>query len=350
MYTEPNRFDEDRFQNNTPYGGCTPYGAPEPWQQGEKKRERRALFIQGLFGGSALICTIIVQYAVVFAMMAFGVYETKYLTDSVFQYGVDIITTLLSILLPFLLFGKALQKQTGIENPLPLSAPKKKSLFFLAVPASLGLCMVANLATSYLAAAASAFGVELSSPELALPTGFFGVLTAFCRVAVVAAVVEELAFRGVIMQNLRPFGDSFAIVMSAFVFAFMHGNLIQAPFALIAGCALGYIAIKTDSLWTSIVIHALNNCVSLLISYLGESMDTQSLTRLSSLIIYGLILIGAICFLAFYLKTSQTSERPARRKTRLSGPAKAAAYLCAPTMLVVIIIMLYTTSKFVKLG
>lgn len=342
MNTEP--FDNNENGSSFSY---IPYGAPDPWQLDARKREKKALRFQGLLGGGALLCTIGVQYVVVFLMMALNVYD-KYENDSLFQSGADILIVLLSILLPFVIFGKALQKRTGIEEPLPLGAPKSKALFFLAVPAGLGLCMVANIATSYFTVAASAFGVELSSPELAMPEGVLGVLTSFCRVAVVAAVVEELAFRGFVMQNLRPFGDRFAIVMSAFVFAFMHGNLIQAPFALIAGCALGYLAVKTDSLWTSIVVHALNNSISLLISYLGESMDTQALTRLSSIIIYGLIFIGSICFLAFYLKTSSAGVSARRRRTLLSGTQKAFSYLTAPTMIIVIVIMLYTTSKFVN--
>ena len=187
-----------------------------------------------------------------------------------------------------------------------------------------------------------------TSASVLLVFPLIGILTAFCRVAVVAAVVEELAFRGVIMQNLRPFGDSFAIVMSAIVFAFMHGNLVQAPFALIAGCALGYIAIKTGSLWTSIVVHALNNSISLIISYLGQSMEKEALTILSAVIIYGLIIIGVPCFIAFAVKANRGNEpRPGRTLT--SGPAKSLAYLSAPTMIVVVIIMLYTTSKFVSL-
>lgn len=343
MNTEPFGYNE-----NEAFSGYAPYGTPNPWQLDARRREKKALRFQGLLGGGALLCTLAVSYAAVFLMLALNVYDEKYLTDPLFQSGADILITLFSILLPFAIFGKGLQKRTGIKESLPLGAPKKKSLFFLALPAGLGLCMVANIVTGYLTTVVSLFGVELSSPELAMPTGFLGVLTSFCRVAIVAAVVEELAFRGFVMQNLRPFGDGFAIVMSAFVFAFMHGNLIQAPFALIVGCALGYFAIKTDSLWTSIAVHALNNTVSLLISYLGESMETDALAHVSAIIIYGLILIGMPCFVIFLLKARNGFFAP-KKRTLLSPAAKAGAYLSAPTMIIVIIIMLYTTSKYVGL-
>lgn len=352
MYTNPNGYNGNQPQygaNSGYYGNVPPYGAPDPWQLDAKKREKKALRYQGLLGGGALLCTIGVGYIFALFMSLFGIYETKYLRDSLFQSGMDIIIVLFSILLPFVIFGKAIQKRTGIEDATPLGAPRKASLFLLAIPAGLGLCMIANIATNYFIVVASTFGFELSSPDLAMPEGFLGVLTSFCRVAVVAAVVEELAFRGFVMQNLRPFGDGFAIVMSAFVFAFMHGNLIQAPFALIVGCALGYLAIKTDSLWTSIVIHAINNSISLAASYLGESMKEEALTRLAAVIIYGLIIVGIPCFLIFIRKANKGIAHKGRR-TLLSGTEKTFAYLSAPTMIIVIITMLYTTSKYIALG
>ena len=80
--------------------------------------------------------------------------------------------------------------------------------------------------------------------------------------------------RGVVMQPLRKYGDWFAILTSAFVFALMHGNLVQAPFAFIAGIGLGYAVIASGSLWTGILVHLLNNSISVIqtiaIAYLPE--------------------------------------------------------------------------------
>ena len=72
--------------------------------------------------------------------------------------------------------------------------------------------------------------------------------------------------RGVVMQPLRKFGDRFAIVASAVLFAILHGNMVQIPFAFVAGLALGYFAIVTNSIWTSVVIHSLNNLSAVIIS------------------------------------------------------------------------------------
>ena len=73
--------------------------------------------------------------------------------------------------------------------------------------------------------------------------------------AIVPAVFEEFAFRGVVLNKLRKFGDSYAIIMSAVLFGLMHGNLSQIPFAFILGLVIGFIAVKTNSIIPGILIH-----------------------------------------------------------------------------------------------
>ena len=104
------------------------------------------------------------------------------------------------------------------------------------------------------------------------------ILLYFLIVAVMPAFVEEFAFRGVIMGVIRPFSDGLAILISAGAFALMHGNFVQMPFTFCCGLVFGFLVVKTNSLLPSIIIHFLNNGLSVLsdvlISYkiLDESM------------------------------------------------------------------------------
>ena len=94
------------------------------------------------------------------------------------------------------------------------------------------------------------------------------------------------------MQPLRRYGDAFAVAASSVIFALMHGNLIQAPFALIAGVGLGYFVISTGSIWTGVVIHFLNNLFSVVISLVqsntGQSADFAYTLTLSVSLVAGL--------------------------------------------------------------
>ena len=56
---------------------------------------------------------------------------------------------------------------------------------------------------------------------------------------------REMVYRGYILRTLLPHDKVFAIVVSSAMFALMHGNLLQIPFAFIVGLTCGYLAVKT---------------------------------------------------------------------------------------------------------
>lgn len=339
------QFQDDRF---APQGGDeNGFYHPAEYFFRAKRNEKKEIRYQSLLAGFAILCLILVQNITVAFMGLFGLYDL-YLSNPLFQSGVDIIIILLSILLPFSIFGRMIQNRSGVAEPLPFEKPREGKLLPLAVVGGLGMCMLANIVTGYLTSILTSAGLELSSPDLAMPEGGLGILVSFCRVVLVAAFVEEMALRGYVLQNLRKFGDGFAIAMSALVFGLMHCNLIQTPFALIVGAVLGYLCIKTGSLWTAVLVHALNNSISLVFSYLGDVVEKSVLTSLESLVIYALILAGIPCFVIFVKKVNEYPRE--KRKTALSNAEKTVAYLTTPTMIIAIILMLYFTSQYVKLG
>lgn len=90
------------------------------------------------------------------------------------------------------------------------------------------------------------------------------VMMVILTVAVIPAFVEEFAFRGVVMGVLRPYSEGLAIIVSSALFALMHGNFVQMPFTFCCGLVFAYMDIKTNSLMPSIIVHFLNNGLSVL--------------------------------------------------------------------------------------
>ncbi len=85
-------------------------------------------------------------------------------------------------------------------------------------------------------------------------------LLSFLSVAVVAPVAEELLFRGLILQGfLARYRLGFAIAASAVIFALFHLNPYQYFTAFVAGIILGWLFLRTRSLWTCIAAHAFYN-------------------------------------------------------------------------------------------
>jgi hypothetical protein len=106
-------------------------------------------------------------------------------------------------------------------------------------------------------------------PE-AFGTGTAGFIIAFIMVVVLAPVVEELFFRGFLYQALRQrWGANVAIIASGVLFSLAHFSLyLLVPIAVI-GFALAYLYERTDSLGPPIMLHALNNLISVVVVYYG---------------------------------------------------------------------------------
>ncbi|MBR4868595.1 MAG: CPBP family intramembrane metalloprotease [Clostridia bacterium] len=119
-------------------------------------------------------------------------------------------------------------------------------------------------------------------------------------ICVVPAIVEELAFRGVVLQILRKYGDGFAIVVSALLFGLFHGNVVQLPFAIGLGIVAGYITVRTNSMLPAMILHFCNNAMSCFVSYFGDWIYGH----LGSFTVYTLYLLwlvmGAVGVLILY--------------------------------------------------
>ena len=311
----------------------------------KRQQQKKEIKNIGLYTGFALICQVVIQNVLSVILKFTGLLE-KYSIDGAYQNAVDIILVILGLVVPFYFIGKKMKKVSGTDEALHLDISCDKTSFILAVISGVGFCMLASIVTSYFIFFLSIFGIELSSPDVAMPGGTVGITTSIIRVVIVAAVAEEIALRGYVMGNLRKYGDKFAIIISATVFAVIHGNLIQAPFALIAGFAIGYFTIKTGTLWTGIAIHAANNFISTAVSYLMDYIGEEKTNLIYVFVLYGFVISGFIAFKVFRKKTENIYLR--KDNLMMSTSEKAAAFFLNPAMIISMLYMIYITSFYVK--
>ncbi len=136
-----------------------------------------------------------------------------------------------------------------------------------------GVLTVAALTASILGTFVYGFTVDrlgldfLRPPEIDDEILFpgVGVLLTFQALVVVTPVSEELLFRGFALRGLlRSIGPGPAVVASAVVFAALHlepGSMIPIFFT---GVFLGWLYVRTGSLWPCIAAHAGQNVLALL--------------------------------------------------------------------------------------
>ena len=92
----------------------------------------------------------------------------------------------------------------------------------------------------------------------------------FLVVAVVAPVVEELTYRGLGFAAVRQFfGGAVAVVVTGVAFGLAHGLVIALPVLTIFGLILGWLRLRTKSLYPPIILHAIFNGTALLAAVLA---------------------------------------------------------------------------------
>ena len=96
-----------------------------------------------------------------------------------------------------------------------------------------------------------------------------GLLLNLFIIALIPAIGEELTFRGVLQQSLtRRMNPHVAILLSAAIFSFIHFQFYGFLPRMFLGVLLGYMFYVTGSLWTSILMHFVNNGCAVVIYYL----------------------------------------------------------------------------------
>lgn len=319
-----NNFYED--QNVPPQPQCPPQYVQAPYQQPiyvqpvvmqnpeEYKRKRDLRRIGLAIGLPAIILSVIgFLWSFVYLFVTKRFFGMSYneaaelLDNPAVQQVLQIILSCLMFLIPFTIGAKCLKIK--ISNLIMFDKAKKGTflpfLFF-----GIGFCSFSNVATSYASGYISSFleffgiDAEYNVDFGANPEGVFGFLLSFITTAIVPALVEEFACRGIVLGLLKKYGEGFAIISSSIIFGVMHGNFEQIPFATLVGFILGYIYVKTKSIWVCVAVHCINNAISVIFTYLSGvvSVNTQNLLYLIYLIIS---MLAAIVGVLLFAKNSE---------------------------------------------
>ena len=108
---------------------------------------------------------------------------------------------------------------------------------------------------------------------------------------VVGPLTEELVFRSGMVRLMRLSGLSsfLAVSISAFSFAIVHGNWVQAVPAFLIGVLLGYLYLRTGNLKLCLPAHIANNSIAVLLMLIPgadtmmDGLSTLTLVLLGSL-------------------------------------------------------------------
>lgn len=307
-----------------------------------KKQEKRDIFKTSFFLGIALIVSYLVLTlfsAVAIVVLGFFGYDNNEILniflDDYSGYLLNSLSLTLCLVFPFLLL-KVVSKKSVCEIAC-FNKPNK--YWFLSIFFALGVAMASNIANGIFDEFLKSF-FDFEAVQVEIGDGVYSneteLIFSLVNIALIPALVEEFAFRGMILGSLKKFGNMPAILISSLIFALYHGNFVQIPFAFMVGIALGMIFVITGSVWPSIIVHFLNNDYAVFANAYGEDYQSTYL-----LIYFGLILVGI--FSCVFLSKTGGFKKLKSKKTQLSSTSKFLRIILNPTVIVVLAYLLYTS-------
>ena len=231
-----------------------------------------------------------------------------------------------------------------VRNPFSPVKPVPGGMIVLGIIGGVGVCMISNIVTTYLKMYLENIGVPM--PEF--PQLMENTWTSFglnlLVIAVLPAVLEEMVFRGFVLQSLRRHGDGFAVFISALLFGLMHGNIVQVPFAFMVGLVIGWLYVVTDNIWIPILVHFFNNALSVCMEFIAYDMSDYTANWFYSLCIYGLAFVGGVALLSLILfYRRQLKAKPYDRT--LTFGQRLGTLMKTPTFVISLIIFLILIGK-----
>lgn len=228
--------------------------------------------------------------------------------------------------------------------PMPLGAPKGGVKVPLLIMIGFGGCILTNYVCIFISMFYSIFGLGSTGGSSGpMPQNALDIAAMFFSTAIVPALIEELALRGVVMTPLRKYGDGFAIMFSAFIFGIFHGTLEQIPFAFACGLFMGYAVVMTESLWTGVIIHALNNSVSVIQMAIMMEHGDEAAGTFFLLLSAVVILAGGGCLAIYLVKYRKEDIPKLKSKTTLMKSSHLfGAAVSSPATIVAIVYFVIT--------
>ena len=141
-------------------------------------------------------------------------------------------------------------------------------------------------------------GEELINPaaEAIIGGNFF---LSLIYAAIIAPIFEELIFRKLLLNKLRRFGDIPAILMTGIAFGMFHMNLSQMFYATVLGFIFAYVAIRTNTVKYSIIMHMIINFIATIMSPLISSGKVGGIILIYVWISIALT-VGTVFFLLYF--------------------------------------------------
>ena len=358
-YTSPNQSFNNQYNGYNPQGQAYFQGNFQNYQQTtllnqekflklrEQKNEIRRFAKIIAF---AMLGFLVASMLFSVTLEIFGFIDLYYSSGS-FSSSVGVFYSILTVGVPFLIAKKAIYKTPDL-SVCSYSAPKANLKTICIIFLSVLGCLASMYVTGYIQSFFEYVGFSFSSGDEPQVNSIVDIIALFIGTALVPPLVEEFAMRNVVMQPLRKYGNTFAIICSALVFGVFHGTPTQIPFAILCGLFLGYAVIATDCIWIGVIIHAIVNGLSCCYYAILYFTDEETADTTYGFICLALAGLGFVALLIYLSKYKAEFNRIISKKglEEYTLGQKVSKFIFAPAMVIALIVFLIQAISMVDWG
>jgi membrane protease YdiL (CAAX protease family) len=223
-------------------------------------------------------------------------------TDNI--YLTLLINELVLILGPVLIYAVAV-KRVNLKETFRFNRPGVLPvvlIVLISVPAYFVAAMLNNLLVYLLQ-----FLGNIPAQPIPIPGNIGELLFGLLIIAVLPGICEEMMHRGLLLRAYEKRGSYKAVVITSIFFGLFHFDLTNLLGPVFLGLVIGYYVIRTNSIFSGMLAHFLNNAIAELMQYFQEDKSqpqfvTVSTEELIWLLIFGCIGLAAAGFLLHIFK------------------------------------------------
>ena len=292
--------------------------------------ERKRIYKTANAVGGAFLMGFGLSYLLQFWVLGV-VNNNEIISNSCTQWLLQIFLSTIIFTLPFIIF--TVPMNVRVSTACPLGKGEKGTVLPI-ILVGLGVSMLGNILSSMFTGFLEKIGFVNDATPLPTDTaaGWHIPLLVVLGGAILPALVEEFALRGIALGALKKFGNGFAIILTAILFGIMHGNIEQIPFAFMLGLYLGFAVIRTGTMWTAVAIHLINNGFAFLLDMLSGNLSTLEINTIS----YFYFMLTVVLTVVGILLGSRVKgcfSLPPEEKSELSFGEKLSTAVLTPCMI-----------------
>lgn len=249
--------------------------------------DNKIVFYTGLIYFIIMALFVILKVISYFGLFSFS--GAGYVYRLIVQVG-------LMAVLPICLFSILLKKNA--KQTFEFFSFRKITFVSILVSILLGICVFIFITyiSSLWSGILGLFGYQSSTSTAEGDYSVANFFLSIFLVGVLPGFCEEVAHRGLVLGGMRKNGAIRAMVLCGLLFGLMHFNISQFGYAFVVGIFFCFITLLTKSIYPAMIMHFVNNTISVCIEFAYEStwMPSGILDFFNNILYGGNVILGLL--------------------------------------------------------